>query len=66
MPLLALLLVFAIPFGSLTASGVLTLGFFAHLFGVLVERWLFFAEAKHTMMLYYAAANVLRHLEGPA
>lgn len=26
--------------------------------GVLVERWLFFAEAKHTVTLYYGAARV--------
>ena len=26
--------------------------------GVLVERWLFFAEAKHTVMLYYGANEV--------
>jgi sulfite dehydrogenase (quinone) subunit SoeC len=26
--------------------------------GVLIERWLFFAEAKHTMTLYYGAARV--------
>jgi DMSO reductase anchor subunit len=25
--------------------------------GVLVERWLFFAEAKHTVTLYYGAAT---------
>jgi DMSO reductase anchor subunit len=25
--------------------------------GVLIERWLFFAEAKHTVMLYYGAAR---------
>ncbi len=56
MPLLALLLVFAIPFSPLMAGGVLTFGFVAHIFGVLVERWLFFAEAKHTMMLYYGDA----------
>ena len=24
--------------------------------GVLLERWLFFAEAKHTVMLYYGAS----------
>ena len=24
--------------------------------GLLVERWLFFAEAKHTVMLYYGAS----------
>jgi sulfite dehydrogenase (quinone) subunit SoeC len=27
------------------------------LFGVVVERWLFFAEAKHTVMLYYGKTN---------
>ena len=26
-------------------------------FGVLIERWLFFAEAKHTVMLYYGAGR---------
>ena len=26
--------------------------------GVLVERWLFFAEARHTVTLYYGAATV--------
>ena len=26
--------------------------------GVLIERWLFFAEAKHTVTLYYGAASV--------
>lgn len=25
--------------------------------GILIERWLFFAEAKHTVMLYYGAEN---------
>ena len=25
--------------------------------GTLVERWLFFAEAKHTVMLYYGAPD---------
>ena len=56
LPLLALFFAFAIPFSPVTA-GVLAFGFIAHLFGVLVERWLFFAEAKHTMMLYYGAAT---------
>jgi len=28
------------------------------LIGVLIERWLFFAEAKHTVTLYYGAAAV--------
>jgi DMSO reductase anchor subunit len=26
--------------------------------GVLIERWLFFAEAKHTVTLYYGARRV--------
>ena len=26
--------------------------------GLVVERWLFFAEAKHTVMLYYGAEAV--------
>ena len=26
--------------------------------GLIVERWLFFAEAKHTVMLYYGAETV--------
>jgi sulfite dehydrogenase (quinone) subunit SoeC len=33
------------------ASSILAVIF--SLFGVIVERWLFFAEAKHTVMLYY-------------
>jgi DMSO reductase anchor subunit len=56
LPLLTLLFAFAFPFSPVTA-GVLTLGFVIHMLGVLVERWLFFAEAKHTVMLYYGAAT---------
>jgi len=26
--------------------------------GVLIERWLFFAEAKHAVTLYYGAESV--------
>ena len=26
--------------------------------GVLIERWLFFAEAKHSVILYYGASAV--------
>lgn len=26
--------------------------------GTFVERWLFFAEAKHVVMLYYAGAKI--------
>jgi len=27
-------------------------------FGTIIERWLFFAEAKHVAMLYYGASKV--------
>ena len=37
-----------VPFSAMAAAVIATLG-------VLVERWLFFAEAKHTVMLYYGA-----------
>jgi DMSO reductase anchor subunit len=38
-------------------SAVLTsVALFSHLAGILVERWLFFAEARHTVMLYYGAS----------
>ncbi len=30
---------------------------FVALAGVPIERWLFFAEAKHTVVLYYGAAT---------
>ena len=29
----------------------------SHIAGVIIERWLFFAEAKHTVMLYYGARH---------
>ena len=32
-------------------------GALSALFGALVERWLFFAEARHAAMLYYGAAS---------
>lgn len=35
---------------ALTLAGVLALGF-----GIVVERWLFFAEAQHVVTLYYGA-----------
>jgi DMSO reductase anchor subunit len=41
---------------TLKSWGVIPLTLFAFLFGmvgVLIERWLFFAEAEHTVMLYY-------------
>jgi DMSO reductase anchor subunit len=40
--------------------GVITAGFAvaSAALGVVVERWLFFAEAKHTVILYYGAEAV--------
>jgi len=39
-----------------TALAVVTVASAA--IGVLAERWLFFAEAKHTVTLYYGAESV--------
>ena len=58
--MLAMILLFAVPFGFL----VLALAFQASSFffvittlaagcGIVLERWLFFAEAEHVSMLYY-------------
>ncbi|PSH69795.1 DMSO reductase [Phyllobacterium brassicacearum] len=52
LPILALLLSMAIG-GGLAAHVVLGVGILSHLIGVFVERWLFFAEAKHAVMNYY-------------
>jgi sulfite dehydrogenase (quinone) subunit SoeC len=41
---------FAEPFAFMPVAGA-----FAMTLGLLIERWLFFAEAKHTVMLYYRA-----------
>lgn len=35
------------------AAGMALVAAFLAMFGVLIERWLFFAEAKHTVTLYY-------------
>jgi DMSO reductase anchor subunit len=58
----AFVLPFLLMLAGLYAGGAsqLVLAVFAALlatFGVLIERWLFFAEAKHTVMLYYGAAR---------
>jgi DMSO reductase anchor subunit len=42
--------------GALAALAALVAALIA-MVGVLIERWLFFAEAKHTAMLYYGAAE---------
>ncbi len=64
---IALALAFALPL-ALTLATLVTSGVVAALLafvsavsgmlGVLIERWLFFAEAKHTVMLYYGASRV--------
>jgi DMSO reductase anchor subunit len=59
--LIAALLGFALPLAlTAAARAVPALGVLAALSamaGVLVERWLFFAEARHTVTLYYGAAT---------
>jgi DMSO reductase anchor subunit len=62
--LVARLAAFAVPFiatlcalvgASVLAAAVAVL---SAALGLIVERWLFFAEAKHTVMLYYGAETV--------
>lgn len=48
LPLLALLVLPIVPFTQVVIAAV-------HLVGVLVLRWLFFAEAEHVVGLYYGA-----------
>ena len=52
-PLLATLM--ALFLGSTLAAAVAVV---SAAFGLVAERWLFFAEAKHTVMLYYGAETV--------
>jgi DMSO reductase anchor subunit len=51
LPVLLLAIVFAMPWPFAAALSVLAA--IVQFAGMLVERWLFFAEAKHTVMLYY-------------
>lgn len=55
LPLLFSLLVLVLPPSLLTLAAALLAVVFAAL-GVVVERWLFFAEARHAVTLYYGAA----------
>lgn len=48
----------AIFLGGVTGVAVAGLAVFSAALGLVVERWLFFAEAKHTVTLYYGAASV--------
>lgn len=51
LPALLLVAAFALPWPYAAVSSMLAAT--AQLAGMLVERWLFFAEAKHTVTLYY-------------
>ncbi|MER8865711.1 dimethyl sulfoxide reductase anchor subunit [Mesorhizobium sp. M0751] len=51
LPALLLVAAFALPWPYAAALSILAA--IAQLAGMLVERWLFFAEAKHTVTLYY-------------
>ncbi len=50
-PVLALVL--ALISAQTVAALALVTGVLSHVVGILIERWLFFAEARHAVMLYY-------------
>src|SRR4029077_7948657 len=61
--LLSLIALFT--FGAASAAAA-ALAVVSAALGLVVERWLFFAEAKHTVMLYYGAdIGKRRRLAGP-
>jgi DMSO reductase anchor subunit len=51
---LALILAFALP-AALLLLDLRLLAVASHLLGVMASRWLFLAEAEHTVGLYYGA-----------
>ena len=53
LPLLLTLVALFVPGG--TAAGAAALAVVSAALGLVIERWLFFAEAKHTVTLYYGA-----------
>ncbi|CAA7614363.1 DmsC/YnfH family molybdoenzyme membrane anchor subunit [Magnetospirillum sp. UT-4] len=55
LPLLATVLALGLPAAALPASLLAAL---AVALGIIIERWLFFAEARHTVTLYYGATTV--------
>ena len=64
---IAVLAGFALPFvavlasfaaGGLVAAGLAVVAAVSAHVGIAVERWLFFAEATHTVTLYYGAEQV--------
>ncbi len=48
----ALLPIICVIFGE-SSAGLLSMATIFHIIGIFVERWLFFAEAKHVVTLYY-------------
>jgi DMSO reductase anchor subunit len=54
LPIVLLLLAAAI--GGMVAAIAAIMAAFSASLGILVERWLFFAEARHSVTLYYGAA----------
>ena len=44
--------------GKAAITLLILLGMVAYSAGALIERWLFFAEAKHVVTLYYGARSV--------
>lgn len=56
LPLVALVLALLLP--QALAALLLSIGAALALVGVAIERWLFFAEAEHIVMLYYGRAAV--------
>jgi DMSO reductase anchor subunit len=56
LPLLLALAAALLPDGP--AAGAALLAAISAMVGVMVERWLFFAEAKHSVTLYYGARSV--------
>ncbi|MDG5605063.1 hypothetical protein NNE57_29720, partial [Escherichia coli] len=51
LPVLALLTAMAV--GGVPGLCLMVVAVLTHLVGLFVERWLFFAEAKHAVMNYY-------------
>ena len=56
LPLVLVVLASSVP--AAVSAGLLALALAGTASGALVERWLFFAQAKHTVTLYYGAATV--------
>jgi DMSO reductase anchor subunit len=54
---LAFILPAVLVYSAASSSALVVLAAITHVIGVMVSRWLFFAEAKHTVMLYYGARH---------